>query len=146
MNKKIILVLLITLLIFSVIFIGHVLGEDNNNKLKSKNVEKLDNFLGDLILDNMLDNLYKELEKEHKPFNYEGHGYFVVKGNSMTPNFYDGDIVKLVSEKYNDGDFVAVTFNTTGENLIKKYISGELVSTNSAGRHFKDEEVTLIWK
>lgn len=89
------------------------------------------------------DGLLAQIKSEQKTFNEEGHGYFLIKGDSMTPNFYEGDAVKLVSTDYVDGDYVALTINATGEHLIKQFVGGELVSSNASGGYYQLEDVTI---
>lgn len=92
------------------------------------------------------DGLLAQIKSEQPLFNEEKHGYFRVVGDSMTPNLYEGDTVKLVSSEYIEGDFVALTVNATGEHLVKQYVDGTLVSSNASGAYYQLEDVTIHGK
>lgn len=92
------------------------------------------------------DGLLAQIKSEQPLFNEEKHGYFRVVGDSMTPNLYEGDAVKLVSSEYIEGDFVALTVNATGEHLVKQYVDGTLVSSSASGAYYQLEDVTIHGK
>lgn len=122
--------------------VGERVGVENNSA-----VTKPSNHVNALTEKMVGKELLEQIKEEQQvEFNQEGHGYFVVKGDSMTPNFYEGEMVFLVSESYENGDFVAVTVKNTGEHLLKQYMDGRLISTNTTGSYYDVEDVTVHGK
>lgn len=138
--------------------VAHLMGWDNNvgptpNSTKTKKKDITINVLGSVAAGMPIEAIEDIIDTEEISEEMASTGEFFglkIKGDSMTPNICNGDVVIVRQQEYaENGDIVIATVNGTDATCkrLRKYRDGiELISSNPSYELFEFSNKEIIEK